>query len=480
MKLKAVLSALFLSCALACTQAQSADLNLPEIGTAGVLGMTVQKERAIGDYFMRVARSRLAIVNDPVLTEYVASVGGKLVMSARNVAFPFEFFVVNDPTLNASAFLGGKVQINTGLFMYAATEDEFASVLAHEISHVTQRHLARYIENEVRKQNISIAGMIGGIVMAIINPAMGMAALSTSFGASQQNRINFTRANESEADRIGIDLLYRAGFNPKGMVDMFRHLLAMQGNINPMFAMLVDHPLSDIRVAEAQSRAAQLPSRNNSTNPDFELARARVDVRYKKGQNYNDLKQVLLQNPERRSKVYLNYALALTCYELKDYQGARDYAARVGLNSNLFIVDLLTDIDLNEKRYDAAIARLSALRRSKPDNQAVVINLANVYQTAGRHRQAVDLLENYLRRNDNQDPLALNMMAESHLKLGDRCEGLQAKGEYYSLSAGYNRAISMYNQALGLCHNRLTRERIKARVAEIANQRAFDEELNRG
>ena len=189
------------------------------------MGLTVQKEEQIGNYFMRAARSQLPIIVDPVLDEYVSSVGNKLLMHAKGVQFPFEFFIVNNLNLNASAFLGGKVQINTGLFVYSDTEDEFASVLAHEISHVTQRHIARFIESEVKKSNTSIASIVGAIALSIINPAVGMAALSTSLGLAQQSRINFTRDNESEADRIGIDLLNRAGFNPEGTTDMFRKLL---------------------------------------------------------------------------------------------------------------------------------------------------------------------------------------------------------------------------------------------------------------
>ena len=124
---------------------------IPEMGTAGALGITVQREMAIGDYFLRTARSMLPVVDDPVLNEYVSTLGQRLLSHADNVQFPFDFFVVKNDTLNASAFLGGKVVIHTGLFTYAETEDEFASVLAHEISHVTQRHIARFIEGMTRR-----------------------------------------------------------------------------------------------------------------------------------------------------------------------------------------------------------------------------------------------------------------------------------------------------------------------------------------
>ena len=455
-----------------------AEISVPDIGTAGIMGLTVQKEEQIGNYFMRTARSRLPIVVDPVLDEYVSSVGNKLLMHAKGVQFPFEFFIVNNLNLNASAFLGGKVQINTGLFVYSDTEDEFASVLAHEISHVTQRHIARFIESEVKKSNTSIASMVGAIALSIINPAVGMAALSTSLGIAQQSRINFTRENESEADRIGIDLLNRAGFNPAGTTDMFRKLLNMQGNINPVFALLVDHPLSEVRIAEAENRIAHFKKKKDSTNPDFFMAKARIDVRYKKN-DFADLKEIL-KNDAKANRYYKNYALALTCYELNEYAEAKTYLNNLGasMQNNLFVVDLLTDIDLKEHNYQSAINRLNGLHKRMPRNKAVIVNLANAYIQSGQNQKAIRLIRDYLKR-DRGYPLSYTLLTEAYLKSGNRCEALQAQGEDFALKANYNRAIGSYNEALNICRNNLTVEIIKARVSELIEQRAFDAELNK-
>ncbi|MDY6416188.1 MAG: M48 family metalloprotease, partial [Succinivibrio dextrinosolvens] len=241
-----------LICAMFITSAaQAADnIFIPEMGTAGARGMTVQTERLYGEYFMRKARGAGIISYDPVMTEFINSVGQKLVLNANNVYFPFEFFLSADPSLNAAAFLGGKVQVNAGLFHYTDNEDEFASVLAHEISHITQRHIARFIEEQSDRGAISIAGIIGSIALAIINPTVGAAAFSTSAGLMAQTGINFTRDNEYEADRIGISVLDKAGYNPMAMSTLFKKLFSMQGNINSAYALLIDHPLSEIRVAE--------------------------------------------------------------------------------------------------------------------------------------------------------------------------------------------------------------------------------------
>lgn len=449
---------------------------IPDIGTAGSLGLSVQKEKAIGDYFMRAARSMMPVIDDPVLTEYVNTLGNRLLSKADNVLFPFSFFIVNDQTLNASAFLGGKVVINTGLFKYADTEDEFASVIAHEITHVTQRHLARFIEKVTASSRLSTAGLIGAVAMSILNPAIGIAAMSTSVGIGAQTRINFTRDNEYEADRLGIALLYKAGLNPQGTVDMFNKLYQRQGNINPAFTLLIDHPLSDERVAEAKNRIAHYQKRKNSTNPNFDFAKARVLVRFSNTEP-STLKQLFLTNPHKYSQNLVNYGLALACFELKEYQQAREYLNRLkGFDNNLFIIDLKTDLDLSTNQSSQAISRLQAQYKRLPLNQVIVANLASAYIETKQYNKAKELLNNYIRHKPT-DVLALNLLDQTYTALKDSCNALQTKGEVFALSADYGRAISLYNQSLRVCTDHLERERIKARVAQIATQRAFDEDL---
>lgn len=458
----------------------ASEINIPSLGTAGVLGISVQREEAIGDFFMRAARSHMPVIDDPVLTEYVTTIGNRLLSCANNVLFDFDFFLVNDPSLNASAFLGGKVAINTGLFNYAATEDQFASVLAHEITHVTQRHIARYVESITQASRLSMAGVIGSIVMGIINPALGMAAMAGSVGGMSQASINYTRDNEYEADRIGIALLYHAGFNPQGTVELFKTLMSQQGNMNPAFTMLMDHPLSSERVAEAQNRVAQLGTRPNSNNPDYDFAQARVAVRYG-SKNYEQLKKRLESNQEHKSLNYVNYGLALVCYELEQLSEARHYLERLGkeFDHNLFVIDLKTDIDLKSKDYASAISRLKREYRKLPNNQVIVANLGSAYLESGQLKEAKELFEGYL-RNRPDDVLMLGLLEQVYFKQDNQCDAMQTRGEIYALNAGYSQALAMYNQALQVCRQPLTQERIRARVSQIVIQRAFDEELLRG
>lgn len=454
--------------------------NAPDIGTAGVLGLSIQKEKQIGEVFIKKARASLPIVYDPVLNEYLNSVGNKLILHAQNVNFPFEFFIINDKTLNAAAFLGGKVQVNTGLFFYADTEDEFASVLAHEISHVTQRHIARFIESQAQGSNLTYAGIIGAIALSLLNPAVGLAAVTTTVGLSAQSQINFTRDNEYEADRLGINLLYQAGFNPKGTTDLFSKLLSMQGNFNPAFALLLTHPLSQERIAEATYRLLNYPKRSDSTNPNFYLAKARVITRYIYQDDIGNFKQVLL-NDKKLNAIYKNYALALCAYEQGDLILANSYLNQLSnldssLTNNIFLLDLKTDILLKQNNLTKAKQMLNSALNKSPNNETLVINLANVYTQEQNYKSATKLLNRFIIKNKDS-VLAYDMLSTAYFKDKNQCDGYVAKGELLALKGSYNTSIASFNQALSYCFNELDKERIKARVVEIANQKALEESL---
>lgn len=466
---------------LPCAPAAASGALVPDIGTAGAHGITVAREQQYGEYFMRSVRAAGGVIDDPVLTEYLSTVGGRLVASAGNVRFPFEFFLSRDDTFNASAFLGGKIKVNTGLFRLTDNEDELASVLAHEIVHVTQRHIARYVEARSAHTALTATGLIGAIAMSIINPMVGMAAFSTAVGMTAQTSINFTRDNELEADRISIGLLDRAGYSPQSAVDLFRKLDALQSGVSPALALLRDHPLSSERMAEAASRAMTFQRRSPEQRPDFELARARIAVRYGPRQRLQELRADLEGSFSSHSELYRNYALALIALEQRDTAAARACLARLGasLQHNLFVVDVLTDLDLSDRSFHAAVSRLQGLYQRMPRNRVVIINLANAYLQSDQPRQARDLLTAHLRQAPGSLP-ALSLLTEAQIRLNDRCAALQTQGELLELEGGHNLATARLNEALQICDGRLERERIKARIVQIAQQRSFDEALKGG
>lgn len=236
-------------------------VRLPDIGSSAAAILTPDEERQIGEQLLRSLRAANAVADDPLLDEYLASLGYLLVAHSERPEQSFTFFTVRSEQINAFASPGGFVGMNTGLIATAENESEVAAVLAHEVAHVTQRHVLRAVESMQKVSLPIMLAMVGALIAA--QSAGGDAAQAAVVGGSallQQQQINFTRANEYEADRIGIQTLASAGFDPNAMATFFwrmgRATRANTGEGVPEF--LRTHPVTTTRISEAKDRAAQI------------------------------------------------------------------------------------------------------------------------------------------------------------------------------------------------------------------------------
>jgi len=238
--------------------------DLPDIGSPANAMLPKSEEARIGRAIMRELRNRGAVVDDPLITEYIEAVGHRLVAHANEGEQSFEFFVVDDPSINAFALPGGFIGVHTGLIEATESESELAGVLAHEIAHVTQRHIARSIYKTSRANIITLATMLGAILVGMAADGGGDATQGAIMGAQGmmvQNRINFTRRNEYEADRVGVATMAAAGFDPQGMPDFFATIGRRAGPFaSSVPEFLRTHPVSSNRIAETRARAASGPS----------------------------------------------------------------------------------------------------------------------------------------------------------------------------------------------------------------------------
>jgi len=197
---------------------------LPDIGSSINKILPLNLEQQLGDYYMKVLRQQLPVINDPQIRNYINELGFRLVSSNEDTKDrQFYFFVINDPTINAFAMPGGYIGINSGLIQNAESESELAGVMAHEIAHVTQRHLARRLEQQQQISIPTLLATLGSVLVMTKNSQAGMAALTGIQAGASQVMINHTRTNESEADRIGIVTLANAGFEPSGMASFLKN-----------------------------------------------------------------------------------------------------------------------------------------------------------------------------------------------------------------------------------------------------------------
>lgn len=443
---------------------------LPEIGVVASSAITLDKEVLIGDALMRQMRGQAPIINDPLLDEYIQDIGNRLVAQAENVKFPYKFFVINSPDINAFAFFGGHIGIHTGLIFNARNESQLASVLAHEVSHVTQRHIARRIEAQQKSSPLQIASLLGGILLAAVNPEAGMAAISVGNAASAQSSINYTRQNEKEADRVGINILAQAGFDPNGASSFFGILAEKNRLKSTSLAFLLTHPLPESRIADARTRAATYRSRDIPPSLNFHLTKSRILARYYATPKRNvEYFSSLVKKQNYVFKQAAEYGLALS------YLGNEqvDQASEI-INSllaqdpdNLFYLDTYTDISIEKNLHQQAIDKLSAQAVHTPYNRVISLNLANVLIKDEQYEKATSLLKDYLLVNpDNM--LAYELLSEAYRNSGQQLEMHQVKAEVYALVAAYPRAIDELHSAYNFADDRnIEKQRIRARIDQF-------------
>jgi len=254
-------------------------LKLPNLGEASTSLFSSEYEHRLGRAWLRVFRSQVATVNDPLLHGYLENLVFRLVQHSELQDRRVEVVVVDNPTINAFAVPGGVIGIHNGLLVHAQTEDELATVLAHEIAHLSQRHFSRRLEFQRRQQPLTLASMLAGFVlMATVGGDAGMAALSAAQAAAQDSALRYSRSNEAEADRVAMQTVVDAGFDPHAAATMFERMLQASryatGNRVPEF--LRTHPLSENRIADTRNRARQYPKQIRPARLDYQLMRARV------------------------------------------------------------------------------------------------------------------------------------------------------------------------------------------------------------
>ena len=452
--------------------------NLPDIGTAGLSALTLEKERVIGDISMRQIRATYPLLGDPVLQEYLDDLGYRLVKATKQPLHPFHFFWVNENGINAFAFFGGHVGVHTGLILSADTESEAASVLAHEIAHVNQRHLARSIESQMRKQPATLGATLGSIVLAILSPQAGIAALQTTLAASQQMKINFTRKNEAEADRIGMQTLVAAGFDPHASPRFFEKLAAKYRFVKTPPAFLLTHPIPQARITDARLRAQQYERRARPLSVNFQFAKARVTARYSGRESEDKVIEFARQLKKSNNPVIQDaarYGLALAQFDAKDVKSAKKTITPLiqKYPKNLFLIDALTDIDLALNKKGEAEARLAYFYEYMPDNQVIAINYANLLLQQEQFERGIDML-NKFRIDAPDNMVALNLLSEAYSKVGNTAQHYNIMAEKLALMLQYERAIAMLERALHATpiEDNIEQVKLEAKLRQYKNQLA--------
>lgn len=443
---------------------------LPQMGTTGAGFMSVERERLIGDYYMRQVRAQAPIIADPALDSYLAELGNSLVRHADSVRYPFNFFWINNPEINAFAFFGGYVGVHTGLIQEARNESELAAVLGHEIAHVTQRHIVRRMQEQQRSMPMTIAGLVGSILLGMANAEAGAAGLYATMGMSQQSQINYTRLYEQEADRIGMGVLANAGYDPAGAPNFFGRLAEKYRYVSKPPEMLMTHPLPESRIADTRARAESMQRRNVAPSLDFHLAKARVDARYTRSSTESEL-QALSNSTDPFARQYGLYALAIRALDNGNAERAAEHLAPLLAQAprNRFYLDVQTDILLQQQRYDEALDLLRDAYQRSPNEPVVTLNFANAAIEAGEISLAIDLLRHFLLEN-NHHILALDLLTNAYERSANRAAMYETRAEALALRGNFKLAIDQLHTANNHTNNDVTLKRLNARIDQLRAQ----------
>lgn len=427
-------------------------VELPDLGTKGGASITPADEYRTGATVVRNLRHAGLIIDDPILTDYLNQLGYQLLSHHEyDSSNQFQFFLVNDKSINAFALPGGFIGINYGLFSQTESESELASVFAHEIAHVTQRHYARAYDVGAQSSLPILAAIIAAIVLGSQGSEIGEAALATAAAVQVREQINFTRHNEQEADRIGIQILSDSGFDPEKMASFFDKIereSRLYGINVPEF--LRTHPVSSSRIADAHDRARQLPIKKISESLDYHIMRHRI-IALTASNKTDSLKsyQQSLKTEKGNSLTAARYGYALSLIRSDNYQGASKQID-VLLNQHPHKIAFLlakAQIQSKDNKTDAAINTYRQALSIYPGNESILHDYIALLIKQNKFNEAKSELESFL-KSQPRNPVFYKYMAETKAALNQTAESHEALAEYYYQQGQFHQAVEQINIAL--------------------------------
>ncbi|MEE3240537.1 MAG: M48 family metalloprotease [Pseudomonadota bacterium] len=456
---------------------------LPELGNSSAGLMSAQDEKALGQAWLKSFRGSVMLESDPIIFEYLENLLFKLASYSQLKDKDLHLVVVKNPNINAFAVPGGVVGVNSGLLLYAETEGQLASVLSHELAHLSQRHFSRSVEAAKGTNLTTLAGMLAGIALAIASESdAAQAAIVGSQAAALDAKLRYSRMHEKEADRIGMMTLVNAGYSANSAAAMFKQMLnisRLYGNKTPEF--LLTHPITESRIADARNRARQYNSSASKLHLNYLLIKARAYV-LAQSSNKNSITHFLSQLEKFHSKQPIQnsssealyaqaarYGLAFAYQRDQQWHKARKTLAplleKIPRKITYSLLDIAIDSGLGKTKV--AENRLRELSDLTPNNYAISMQLAEILLKNNNATEAQKVLSSLAKTRPAQADIWY-ALAESQ-GLAGNINGLhQSRAEFFLLRGNLTKAKMHYRQALHLSQKDFQRSaKIKHRLSFI-------------
>jgi len=462
-------TALILSWPLSTVRAQPA--GLPSMGSASSQELSPALEALLGNAIMEQGRRDPSYIDDPDVTQYLNAMGARLAAHAPAHQQQVRVFGVRDAQINAFAMPGGYVGINSGLVVQSQSESELASVVAHEIGHVVQRHIARGMTQQSQSGNIMMASIVGALLAALAGSsdlAMGVAAFGQASAIDQQ--LGFSRHAEREADRVGFEMLTRAGHDPQGMVRMFNRLMTMSRlNEGIVQAYHSTHPPSIQRLSDIENRVARTKPVAHQDSEDFWYVRAKLRVLQARDTQAQHRAIEALQQETRQAQGVVQaaawYGLALAALNRSDTgaataawqqamqtQGQSPYLAQIGI--------------VLAQTPSQALALADQAWQRWPHHMGLAFARAQALRDVGRHAQAVTFLQDCIQQWPNV-PRLYEWQAQSYERSGNPVAARRTMATYYEKTGALPTAVDQLRQARALSDDFYMQSEIDSRIRDL-------------
>jgi predicted Zn-dependent protease len=438
--------------------------DLPDLGNSSYSSLPSSEEQRLGTLFMQEVRKSIPLLKDPVLTHYLNELGKKLASNSKANQKHFDFFIVDSADINAFAGPAGHVGVNVGTILLAKNEDELAAVLAHEITHVSQHHLARAMENARGSTLKALATMAAALVVGSMGHGdAAMGGLMAAQTLSMESQLGYSRDNEREADRIGMQVMHKSHYDPQAMPRFLTRMSKQQFDLlDGRFSYLRTHPVNEERIADAKSRAESYPKSSVSESLTFQLMQKRLLAVSTQPFSRRHLNKSTMNSLSER------YGYALLLHHNRNVVEAEKLMRSLVQehpDNTLFALSL-AEIYSDQHRYPAALEILEKSYRTNPDYPPLVLNYSTLLNQQNHSKKALNLLEPYVGEHKHNNVYLLEQLALAQAKTGNLSRAYLTRAKLYSATDQPEHAQLQIQQALKYA-KRSEKEYIKNEIERI-------------
>ena len=451
---------------------------LPDLGDYSETIIGAHEEAIIGSQILQQVQQSNTVIHDVEIEDYLYNLTDQLVSASDFSGSRLKFFIVDDSSINAFAMLGGVIGVHTGLILSANSESELASVLSHEIAHVTQRHIARLVGKLQKDSFKSYLGLGLALLLARSNPELAKGALVVSQALGVQTVLDFTRENEKEADRVGLKILHKAGFDARGFIDFFKTLQrGSQYSIGAAPSFLRTHPITSERISDIENRLTEYPYRQRLDDPSFHFVKGKIRVSLQDKRSIKKQLEININNKSYVSELGERFALAYAYLLNEDFKDAeREMAWLKSTNiKNPMIDQLNIEILIKKGNINTAYSSLKKALKKYPNYRAFVYELANYFIETKSADEAIKFLQSYL-IIFKTDPELYKLLAKAYSLNGKKLLQYENLAESFYYRYHLQEAIAQMDMAVrSRDGNFYEKSRVESRLKQLQKEKEIYE-----